>query len=725
MPSSVIVYSPDEIRGRIILKTLRFKGIKALLFANHFEAEQAVRKRTPPLFVFDAKKNIGNELNFLKILTVNLPETRFIVLSNQSDVPVLEELEVERMLCIPDPFDPELILSKTKDAVAGEFSMRSFVRVTKQAVLRSSRFFFSSLRIIIILAIGLTGGYIYWCISTLPKIGVLDAYSPYEASKVYSYDNKLLTEFYVERRTFIPHEKIPKHVIKAFLAVEDKRFYKHHGIDFIRIISALIKNIKERGFVQGGSTITQQLAKMLFLKPEKTITRKIKEIVLSIQIEGKYTKNEILGLYLNQAYFGTRAYGIEAASQAYFGKPTADISISEAALLAALPKAPSRYSPFNDPKGAMRRRNLVLKRMLTNGFIGKKEYERALDEPVPKRFYGRKYKAPYFVDYCRTVLEEKYGDRLYTSGLKIYTTLDYRTQIIAEKAVRKGIQSLERRGVKDVQAALIAIDPKTGWIKALVGGTNFWDSQFNRVTQAKRQPGSAFKPIVFLAALNNGFTPDSQVEDEMRTYRLKDQEDTWTPQNYRNVYQGMVTLRRALAQSLNAATVALAKKIRIKSVIRTAKLIGIKSTVHPFYPSALGASEMTLLEIVYAYAALAYGSRVGPICIDRVIDREQLSLVGPSGEKERVISIKALRGIRKMLRAVILEGTGRKARVIKRRVYGKTGTTNDYADAWFIGFDDKTVAGVWVGRDSRTPIGKDETGAKAALPIWIEFMKNI
>ncbi len=725
MPSSVIVYSPDEIRGRIISKTLQVKGIKNLLFTSHFEAEEAINKRPPPVIILDTKKNLASELNFLKTLSNNLLKTTLIVLSNPSDVPVLEEMGIDMVLCIPDPFDPELIFLKARDALAREFSMKSFARVLKQAVLRASRFFFRSLRIIIILAIGLAGGYIYWCISTLPKIGVLDNYSPYEASRVYSYDNKLLTEFYVERRTFIPHEKIPKHVIKAFLAVEDKRFYRHHGVDFIRIISALIKNIRERGFVQGGSTITQQLAKMLFLKPEKTITRKIKEIVLSIQIEGKYTKDEILGLYLNQAYFGTRAYGIEAASQAYFGKSTADINISEAALLAALPKAPSKYSPFKDPKGAFRRRNHVLKRMLVTGFISKKEYKKSLTEPIPDRFHGRKYKAPYFVDYCRTILEDKYGDRLYTSGLKIYTTLDYRMQRIAENAIKNGIKDLQKRGITGVQAALLAIDPKTGWIKAMVGGTNFWDSQFNRVTQAERQPGSAFKPIVYLTALNNGFKPDSTIRDKMFTYVLTNEEGTWTPQNYHDVYRGVVTLKTALALSLNAATVDLAKKVKIKNIIKTAKLVGIKSSIHPFYPSALGASEMTLMEIVYAYAALAYGSRVGPMCIDRIIDREQLALVGPSGTKERVINKKALTGIRQMLRAVILQGTARKARVINRKVYGKTGTTNDYADAWFIGFDDKMVAGVWVGRDGRAPIGENETGARVALPIWIEFMKNL
>ena len=523
----------------------------------------------------------------------------------------------------------------------------------------------------------------------------------------------------------IDGDAIPEHVKKAFIAAEDTRFYRHHGIDFFRIIGALITDIREGSFVQGGSTITQQLAKMLFLKPEKTITRKIREIALSLQIERKYKKDEILGLYLNQAYFGTRAYGIEAACQVYFGAATNNITISEAALLAALPKAPSKYYPFKDPGMALRRRNYILKRMLQSGFISERDYRDALSDPIPKTFHGRKYKAPYFVDYCRGVLEKKYGDRLYISGLRIYTTLDYRMQQIAEKAVQKGIQELKKRVKGEVQAALLSVDLWTGHIRAMVGGVDFWESQFNRVTQAKRQPGSAFKPFVYLTAFEKGFGTNDSIMDVRITYRTNDKNGTWTPRNYKDRYYGDVTLKRALALSLNAAAVNLARKVGIGNVIKTARRLGVKSRINPLYSSALGASELPLMEMVYAYTALAHGNRIEPVSISKIIDKEQLILLEASGIQQKVVEKKALKRIKRALRTVILEGTGRKAKVLNRAVYGKTGTTNNHADAWFIGFDDNFAVGVWVGRDNRTPIGNKETGSSAALPIWIEYMSNI
>jgi penicillin-binding protein 1A len=724
MSSSVVVYSPDDIRGRIVSKILRVNGIKSLLFSSHFEVKEAIVRNSPPIVILDLKKNVPSELNFLETLSYKLSEATIIALADTSSVHVLENLGLTNLLCVSDPLDPELILSMVKDTLAGEFRVRTCLRILRKVLSKFSKLVFRSIKIIILLIIGLLGGYMYWCVSTLPATENLDEYSPYESSKIFSYDNVLLSEFYVERRTFIPHEKIPKHVINAFIAVEDMRYYKHHGIDIIRTIGALFRNIKEGAFVQGGSTITQQLAKMLFLKPEKTISRKIKEIVLSLQIEKKYTKDEILGLYLNKAYFGARAYGIEAASQAYFGKSTEKIGISGAALLAALPKAPSKYSPFKNHEESLNRRNYVLRRMLVAGFINEMEYHEALSDPIPTKYHGRKHKAPYFVDYCKTDLEKKYGDRLYTSGLKIYTTLDYNEQLKAERAVRGGIEKLKKRGIEEVQAALLAVDLKTGRIRAMVGGTNFWDSQFNRVTQAMRQPGSAFKPIVYLTALKKGFRLDDTLEDQEVTYVLKGRDKTWTPRNHHEIYHGTVTLKKALALSLNAATVSLAKKVKIKSVIETAETIGIRSKIHPFYPSALGASELSLMELVYAFAAFARGNRIEPMCIDRIIDREKLALVEPSGVREKVIDDKVLANLKRMLRAVILNGTGIKARSLGRKVYGKTGTTNDYADAWFIGFDDEIVAGVWVGRDNRMPIGENETGSSAALPIWIEYMKN-
>ncbi len=729
MHPDVITYSPNEIRGKIISETLKVNGIGTLLLSNHFEFEETINGHCPSVIIFDVKRNLSNEINFLNVLSQKKPETEIIILSDQLDLPVLETLDISNKRCIADPLAPESVLSEVKSILLPEKNLsviKSSRNILDMALSRFKRLCLWSLPITITLIVGLVGGYTFWCISTLPKLESLKHYSPYKASEVYSYDNVLLTEFYFERRNIISPDKIPQHVKNAFLAAEDARFYRHCGIDPVRIISAFFTNIKEGAFVQGGSTITQQLAKMIFFKPEKTITRKVKEAALSLQMERNYTKNEIMGFYLNNTYFGTRAYGIEAASHVYFGKSTGDIKIPEAALLAALPKAPSKYSPFIDPEKSLSRRNYVLKRMFINGFINEEEYKKFLIYPIPKKMHVRKYKAPYYADYCRDVLEKMVGDRLYTSGLKIYTTLDYRMQQSAERAIHDGIDRLKKRGIKGVQAALLAVDISTGRIKAMVGGTNFWDSQFNRVTQAKRQSGSTFKPIVYLTALNQGFKPNDTIEDKMVNYTVEGEAGTWTPLNYTRTYHGTVTLKKALALSLNAATVNLANRVGMKNVIKTARNLGIKNTIHPFFSSAIGASEQTLMELVYTYATLASGIKNEPICIHRIIDKEQSSLVEPSkARQERVINKEALVSMRHMLKSVIQEGTGRKALVLKRNdLYGKTGTTNDCVDAWFIGFDDNTALGVWVGRDDHTSIGGNENGATAALPIWIDFMRE-
>ena len=573
--------------------------------------------------------------------------------------------------------------------------------------------------------IGSLTGFLFWSLSDLPKVESLEEYAPLEASKVYSSSGELIAEYYLERRTFIPFYKIPDHVKKAFIAIEDERFYKHHGIDFIGILRALYYDIRAGRIVQGGSTITQQLAKLLFLKPERSLTRKIKEAALSIQIEKKYTKDEILGLYLNQAFFGTNAYGIEAAAHTYFGKSTEDLDIAEAALLAALPRAPSYYSPFKHPALALKRRNLVLKKMLELGYITPEEYEEALTEPLPEKPNRRKYNAPYFIEFLRERLEQRYNQSLYTDGLKIYTTLKMNYQTAAERAVKKGIEELEKRVKPGVQAALIAIEIDTGAVVAMVGGTDFWQTQFNRATQAMRQPGSAFKPIVYLTAIENGFIPEDTILDTEVGYKMPDKEDeVWTPRNYEKRYNGEVTLLTALSHSLNAATVCLADTVGISNVVKIAKRIGLRTKVFPYLSSAIGASETTLYDLAYAYVTLASGYKTRPLYITSVLNRQDISLEEHYPEAERVLDAAVVDTIRYMLRDVILNGTGRKARILNRPVYGKTGTTNDYTDAWFIGFDDQLVVGVWVGRDDHTPIGNRETGARAALPIWIDFMKN-
>ncbi|MDA8214513.1 MAG: penicillin-binding protein 1A [Nitrospiraceae bacterium] len=585
----------------------------------------------------------------------------------------------------------------------------------------------SKLLIVILLSvtIGAFGGFIYWSLSDLPEVRSLEGYTPSESSFVYSSDGKVLAELYLERRNFIPHYNIPDRIKKAFIAIEDQRFYSHPGVDLIGILRALYKDLMAQSIVEGGSTITQQLTKMLFLKPEKNLSRKIKEAIISVQIEKRYTKDEILGMYLNQAYFGTRAYGIEAAAQTYFGKSSNELSLAETALLAGLQKAPSMYSPFRNPEKAFARRQLVLKKMLQNGFISREEYERANAEPLPIKPYYRKYEAPYFVELVRQHLESKYGNAIYTSGFRVYSTIDYNMQKIAEEAVTNGIKTIEKRVKRGIQAALIAIDPRNGHIKAMVGGTDFWETQFNRATMALRQPGSAFKPFVYVAALENGMSESDEILDEPVSFPGGRPNTLWSPKNYDGEYHGYVPLKTALALSLNTATVRLANDVGINTVIDLAKQCGIKSTLHPYLPLALGASDVTLLELTSAYGVFATGNRIDPITYEKIINRDGALLEETFPTTESVLEPETVDKMKTLLRAVIEMGTAAKARELKRAVYGKTGTTNDFSDAWFIGFDDRLVVGVWVGRDNHKPIGHKEAGAKAALPIWIEFMKNI
>lgn len=585
----------------------------------------------------------------------------------------------------------------------------------------------SKLLIVVLLsaAIGAFGGFIYWSLSDLPEVRSLEGYTPSESSFVYSSDGKVLAELYLERRNFIPHYNIPDRIKRAFIAIEDQRFYSHPGVDLIGILRALYKDLMAQSIVEGGSTITQQLTKMLFLKPEKSLSRKIKEAIISVQIEKRYTKDEIMGMYLNQAYFGTRAYGIEAAAQTYFGKSANELSLSEAALLAGLQKAPTLYSPFKNPEKAFMRRQLVLKKMFQNGFISREEYERANAEPLPVKPFYRKYEAPYFVELVRQNLEAKYGNVIYTSGLRIYSTIDYNMQKIAEEAVANGINAIEKRVKKGIQAALIAIDPRNGHIKALVGGTDFWETQFNRATMAFRQPGSAFKPFVYAAALENGMSESDEILDEPVSFPGGRPNTLWSPKNYDGEYHGYVPLKTALALSLNVATVRLANDVGINSIIDIAKKCGIKSTLQPYLPLALGASDVTLLELTSAYGVFATGNRVEPITYEKIINRDGALLEESFPSSESILDPETVDKMKVLLRAVIEMGTATKAQEIKWTVYGKTGTTNDFSDAWFIGFDDRLIAGVWVGRDNHKPIGPKEAGAKAALPIWIEFMKNI
>ncbi|MDI6864500.1 MAG: penicillin-binding protein 1A [Thermodesulfovibrio yellowstonii] len=576
---------------------------------------------------------------------------------------------------------------------------------------------------VLLFFIGVIGGYVYWIFSDLPDVKALEGYRPFEASVVYSSDGQVLTEFFYERRKFVPHYEIPEIIKKAFVAAEDIRFYKHPGVDVIGILRALYRDIKAGGIVEGGSTITQQLAKMLFLKPEKSITRKIKEAILSIQIERKYTKDEILGLYLNQAYFGNRAYGIAAASEAYFGKSFKELTHAQIALLASLPKAPSAYNPFKKPDIAIKRRNIVLQKMLEEGFITREQYNEALKEALPEHPYWRKFEAPYFVETLRQELESKYGERLYKDGLKIYSTIDYNLQKKAEEAVKNGLIEIHKRVKPQVQASLIAIDLKTGYVKALVGGNDFWETQYNRVFSL-RQPGSAFKPFVYAVALMDGWSPDDTILDSPVSFPGSVQGKSWSPKNYNNEYHGEVPLRKAIALSLNAATVRLASQVGIKNVVEFAEQCGLTTKIHPYLSTALGASDVKPIELTAAYSVFATGKKIKPVFYEKITDHNGITIEENKPEIQQILPEEIVEQMRELLQEVVLSGTAQKAKELGREVYGKTGTTNDFSDAWFVGFDDNLLVGVWVGRDNHKPIGAKEAGARAALPIWIDFMKQ-
>lgn len=570
--------------------------------------------------------------------------------------------------------------------------------------------------------LGVFAGYIYWLFSDLPDVKTLEGYRPLEASIVYSSDGQIIAEFFYERRKFVPHYEIPDIIKKAFVAAEDVRFYKHPGVDIIGILRALYRDIKAGEIVEGGSTITQQLAKMLFLRPERSITRKIKEAILSIQIEKKYTKDEILGLYLNQAYFGNRAYGIAAAAETYFGKSFKELKPAEIALLASLPKAPSAYNPFKKPEIALKRRNIVLQKMLEEGVITKQQYDEAVKEPLPDRPHWRKFEAPYFVETLRQELEAKYRERLYKDGLRIYSTIDYNLQKKAEEAVKRGLDEIHKRVKPQVQAALIAIELKTGHVKALVGGNDFWETQYNRVFSL-RQPGSAFKPFVYAVALMEGWSPDDTILDAPVSFPGAVQGKSWSPRNYNNEYHGEVSLRKAIALSLNAATVRLASKVGIKKIVEFAQQCGLSTKIHPYLSTALGASDVKPIELTQAYSVFATGKKIKPVFYEKITDHNGVVIEENKPEMQQILPEEVVNSMRELLREVVLSGTAQKAKELEKEVYGKTGTTNDFSDAWFVGFDDNLLVGVWVGRDNHKPIGPKEAGARAALPIWIDFMK--
>ena len=595
---------------------------------------------------------------------------------------------------------------------------------------------------------GVVFGVVQWLRRDLATPQLMSGIQQPVKTVVYDARGRVLHEFFNQNRSSVPLRGIPRHLVNATIATEDRNFYQHWGVDLWGVARAAVTDILHMRRAQGGSTITQQLARNVFLTHEKTWSRKLKETALAIEIERNYTKDQILELYFNQIYFGDGAYGVEAASKTYFGKPLRELTLHECALVAGIPANPSVYSPRRRPAAAKARRAKVLRNMLTTGAITQVEFDNAMSSPLgvtPVRYSNDR--APYFIEMVRLHLDEKYGSNaVYEGGLKVYTTLDMDMQQIAERALDKQIASLEadlrlkntlaaytppppdqQRGMQStpyLQGALVAIDPRNGYIRALVGGRNWNHSNFNRATQALRQPGSAFKPFVYTAAMDNGFHPSDVIVDEPVSFPGADGE-LYQPQNYDNTFRGPVTLRYALQQSINIPAIKLLRKVSTSLVGSYARRMGIRSPIGQNLSLALGTSEVTLMELTTAYGVYANsGIRNDPLFVLKVEDKNGNVLEKNSPRPVEVLSEATASVMTSMLQSVMDHGTGypARARGFTIPAAGKTGTMDDYRDAWFIGFVPSLVCGTWVGYDEKKVIGPGMTGSRAALPMWTDFM---
>ena len=576
----------------------------------------------------------------------------------------------------------------------------------------------------------------------LPSIETLRNYRPATVTKFFSEDGEVIGEYFVEKREVVSLDRVPDHLVQAFVAGEDARFFQHKGLDYMAILRALLRNIFSGEIIQGGSTITQQVVKSLLLSPEKSFARKIREAILAFKIEKYLSKEEILFLYLNQIYLGHGAYGVAAAAENYFGKSIEELNLAESALLAGLPQAPTKYSPFNHPEQAKKRQTYILNRMVEEEFISNRELGEAFQKPLKIKARQNSFmdKAPYFVEYLRRYIEEKYGkETLHKKGLQVHTTIDLDVQRMAQEAVEIGLKEIEKRQKypsEDVsptpEGALVCFDLETGYIKAMVGGRDFKKSQFNRATQARRQTGSAFKPIVYASALDKGYTPASVIVDSPNIYEWGD--NRWKPKNFGEKFSGPITLRNALTHSVNIVTVKIAQDIGLDYIIGYARKLGISSPLQNDLSMALGSSGISLFDLTKAYAVFAnQGNRFKPIFIKKILDRdgnlleENQPLFYPkeSPDGERILTPQTAYLMTHLLEGVVQHGTGWKAKALRRPVAAKTGTTDQFLDAWFIGYTPEFITGVWVGFDDETSLGENETGSRAASPIWVTFMSKV
>jgi penicillin-binding protein 1A len=671
--------------------------------------------------------------------------------------------------------------------------------------------------------VGATAGLLLVYTTDLPQVEALEAYRPSSITELYDDHGRVIGSFALQRRVVAGYDDFAPVLRDALVSIEDKDFYQHSGINFQRIVGAAYRDIKSGGKVQGASTLTMQLARNLFLSPDRSFHRKVQESMLAIQIERRFTKPQIFTLYANQIFLGHGVYGFEAASEYYFSKPARNLTLTEAALLAGLPKGPVLYSPIKSPDLALRRRRSVIDAMLEDGKITAAQAADARSAPLGLRLqHDPNSLAPYFVEEIRRFLENKYGaDQVHEGGLKVYTSLDVDLQRSANQAVLDGLAVYERRhgwkghlenivaegsavdkyqhpdwddepemngyihalvtsagvgiatlkfgrysaaiGQADVawtqgkiqdllrtgdicyvrilslsangaarvsleqdsgaQGALVAIDNTTGGIKAMVGGRDFSESKFDRATQALRQVGSSFKPYVYTTVIDKGGSPDDTILDEPVTFETGS--GPYSPHNYDEKFEGIITLRRALAHSRNIPALKLASKVGIKSVIETAERFGITAKLPPYLPVALGAAEISLMEQTSAYSVFPNdGVRVTPRYITKVTDYEGRVLEEDYPDVKDVISSRTARIMTAMLREVVLHGTAVAAAKMPFPVAGKTGTTNEFTDAWFVGFSPTITCGVWMGFDEKKTLGAKETGAHAALPIWMNFMTS-
>jgi penicillin-binding protein 1A len=596
----------------------------------------------------------------------------------------------------------------------------------------------------------------------LPEISSLKSYSPPMVTEVLDSDHRPIAYWYKEKRWPVPISRMPDRLVQAFLAAEDARFYEHPGIDFMGVIRAIVKNVEAGEIVQGASTITQQVTRSLLLTREKSWLRKVKEAILAWQIDAALTKDEILTIYLNQIYFGQGAYGVESAARTYFAKHVDGLNLAECALFAGLPKAPSRYDPTRHMDLAKKRQNYVLRRMVEEGYITSEEAEEAKKTPI--RLKRETLDPPpgtdYFLSEVKKELEARYGKkRLLTDGLTVTTTLKRDWQIKANEAVLQGLDNLSKRHTKDtelnqsVQAALVAIEAKTGAVQALWGGKDFKKFQFNLATQGRMQPGSAFKAIIYSTALSNGLVaPNTIVVDEPISLPGAKPQTMWEPENFDKTYMGPITIRTALTHSRNIISVKIAKVIGLTSIHDMARRMGIETPLANNLSISLGSSEVTVIEMARAFSTFPnMGKNIKPQFIQEVRNRkgeiiEQLEPFPNMGKNIKPQFIQEVRNRKgeiieqlepvfseavdpvtafqmvHLLRGVIQDGTGRNARVLGIPAGGKTGTTDNCRDAWFIGFTPEVVAAVWVGREDKKSLGKKETGGRVACPIWTYFM---